>query len=280
MNNINPRSIKIYGNGGRMIPLSNAVDYPADLAENSIQIIGEEDGSFDSSDYILFYAEGVDNWSAENLTHLNLYETKSYYYVTAQGSFGKRMEVMPEINSAATSITKYDFNYFYEKDLVNIVRLGRRWFGEDFSFNNEQTFDFKIPNIDIAIPLKIEVVAAANSLSNSTLSVKVNGTDSGTLNFAGLGGNSDDGFNENTALISAPAVADVSVNLSFNNNGVPSAKGYLDFITVKERQIFLVLGSNIGFSTMQHPIQKVLESINFHPQILFLKFGILLIFIM
>lgn len=247
MNNINPRSIKIYGNGGRMIPLSNAVDYPADLAENSIQIIGEEDGSFDSSDYILFYAEGVDNWSAENLTHLNLYETKSYYYVTAQGSFGKRMEVMPEINSAATSITKYDFNYFYEKDLVNIVRLGRRWFGEDFSFNNEQTFDFKIPNIDIAIPLKIEVVAAANSLSNSTLSVKVNGTDSGTLNFAGLGGNSDDGFNENTALISAPAVADVSVNLSFNNNGVPSAKGYLDFITVKGKANLSGFGKQYRF---------------------------------
>lgn len=47
LNNINPKNIKIYGNGGRMIPLSNAVDYPSDLEENSIQIVGEEDGSFE-----------------------------------------------------------------------------------------------------------------------------------------------------------------------------------------------------------------------------------------
>lgn len=247
MNNINPRSIKIYGNGGRMIPLSNAIDYPSDLAENAIQIIGEEDGSFDSSDYILFYAEGVDNWSAENYTHLNLYDTKSYYYVTAQGGFGKRMEVMPEISSTATSITDYDFSAFYEKDLINIVRLGRRWFGDDFNFNNEQTFDFDIPNINVTSPLQIQVVAAASSLNSSILNVKVNGVDSGSLNFIGIGANSDAGYDENSTLISAPAQANVAVKLSFNNNGVPSAKGYLDFITLKGKANLTGYGKQYRF---------------------------------
>ena len=247
MNNINPRSIKIYGNGGRMIPLSNAIDYPSDLAENAIQIIGEEDGSFDSSDYILFYAEGVDNWSAENYTHLNLYDTKSYYYVTAQGGFGKRMEVMPEISSTATSITDYDFSAFYEKDLINIVRLGRRWFGDDFNFNNEQTFDFNIPNINVTSPLQIQVVAAASSLNSSILNVKVNGVDSGSLNFIGIGANSDAGYDENSTLISAPAQANVAVKLSFNNNGVPSAKGYLDFITLKGKANLTGYGKQYRF---------------------------------
>lgn len=247
MNNINPRSIKIYGNGGRMIPLSNAIDYPSDLAENAIQIIGEEDGSFDSSDYILFYAEGVDNWSAENYTHLNLYDTKSYYYVTAQGGFGKRMEVMPEISSTATSITDYDFSAFYEKDLINIVRLGRRWFGDDFNFNNEQTFDFDIPNINVTSPLQIQVVAAASSLNSSILNVKVNGVDSGSLNFIGIGANSDAGYDENSTLISAPAQANVAVKLRFNNNGVPSAKGYLDFITLKGKANLTGYGKQYRF---------------------------------
>ena len=247
MNNINPRSIKIYGNGGRMIPLSNAIDYPSDLAENAIQIIGEEDGSFDSSDYILFYAEGVDNWSAENYTHLNLYDTKSYYYVTAQGGFGKRMEVMPEISSTAMSITDYDFSAFYEKDLINIVRLGRRWFGDDFNFNNEQTFDFDIPNINVTSPLQIQVVAAASSLNSSILNVKVNGVDSGSLNFIGIGANSDAGYDENSTLISAPAQANVAVKLSFNNNGVPSAKGYLDFITLKGKANLTGYGKQYRF---------------------------------
>ena len=79
MNSVNPNKIKIYGNGGRMLPLSNAIYYPNDLEENAIQIIGDQDGSFDNNDYILFYAEGVDNWSQENETHLNLYSDRSYY---------------------------------------------------------------------------------------------------------------------------------------------------------------------------------------------------------
>lgn len=56
---LDPRKIKLYGNGGRMIPLKNNVPYPADLTENAIQIAGEEDGVFDTADYILFYGEGL-----------------------------------------------------------------------------------------------------------------------------------------------------------------------------------------------------------------------------
>lgn len=232
MNNLNPRSIKIYGNGGRMIPLSNAIDYPSDLEENAIQVIGEEDGTFDNNDYILFYAEGFDNWSAENLTHLNLYDTKSYYYINTQGALGKRMSVMPEITSPATAITTYDFYDFHEKDLINIVRLGRRWFGEDFSFNNEQTFNFSLPNFVPNSQLQIQIVGAATSINASSLAVNLNGATVSNLNFAGLGADTDSGFTLDSKLFSVPASADVALELSYNNNGVPNAKGYLDYISV------------------------------------------------
>ena len=59
--------------------------YPNDLEENAIQFIGEQDGVFNDSDYILFYAEGVDNWNEESLTHVNLFSDRSYYYVTYGG---------------------------------------------------------------------------------------------------------------------------------------------------------------------------------------------------
>jgi len=60
---IDPRKLKIYGNGGRMLPILNSVSYPMDLAENAIEFVGENDGSFDDGDYILMYCEGMDNWS-------------------------------------------------------------------------------------------------------------------------------------------------------------------------------------------------------------------------
>jgi hypothetical protein len=247
LNNVNPRNLKIYGNGGRMVPLSNSVDYPADLIENAIQIVGEEDGSFDNTDYILFYAEGVDNWSEENFTHLNLYATKSYYYISAQGGLGKRIAVMPEVTATTTAITSYDFFDFYEKDLINIVRLGRRWFGDDFSFNNDQTFNFSIPNFNASTPLNIRVVAAASSLNTSTLNVKLNGIDSGSLNFSGLGASGDIGFSENSTITSTPAALNVAVKLSYNNNGVPSAKAYLDFITVRGKANLIGFGKQYRF---------------------------------
>ena len=73
-----------------MLPLLNSTYYPSDLTENAITIIGEEDGIFNNEDYILFYAEGIDTWNEESQTNTNLYDTKSYYYVTAQGGDGKR----------------------------------------------------------------------------------------------------------------------------------------------------------------------------------------------
>ena len=71
--NVDPRIIKIYGAGGRMVPLLNSTSYPIDLEENSIQFIGESDGVFNDNDYILFYAEGVDVWNNESLTSVNFF---------------------------------------------------------------------------------------------------------------------------------------------------------------------------------------------------------------
>ena len=144
LNGVDARNIKIYGNGGRMLPLLNSTYYPEDLTENAIQIIGEADGSFDNSDYILFYAEGLDNWNQESLTHLNLFSDKSYYYITAQGSQGKRITNIAPISATATlTTTVFDDYQFHEIDKFNIARLGRRWFGEQFSSQNEQSFKFE-----------------------------------------------------------------------------------------------------------------------------------------
>ena len=246
LSSIDPRNIKIYGNGGRMAPLNNSIEYPSDNEENAIQVIGEEDGNFGTNDYILFYAEGFDNWSDENSTHLNLYDTKSYYYITVQGNSGKRIVSLPEISSAAVPITTYDSYNFYEKDLINIVRLGRRWFGDDFNLNNEKTFDFNIPNINTSFPLKIQVVAAAGSVNASFLNIKANGNDAGNLNFSGLG-STELGYNLNAKVFNIPATTDVKILLTYNNSGVPSAKAYLDYITLKGKSNLTGFGKQYRF---------------------------------
>ncbi len=247
---IDPKKIKIYGNGGRMLPLANSIAYPLDIAENAIQIIGESDGVFDNEDYILFYAEGVDTFNAESQTNVNLYDTKSYYYVTIQGEDGKRISTM--LQPSGTSIlntTLFDDYQFHELDLVNIVKLGRQWYGESFEIEDEQEFSFSIPNIDTTTPVKLSISGGAAAFITTFLEVAVNNQNLGKINFSALSANSSIKFNPasiptNTTI---PATENIKIKLNYNNNGVPGSKGYLDYIRLTSKRKLQGYGKQFHF---------------------------------
>ena len=249
VNSINPTKIKIYGNGGRMIPLSNSILYPYDMEENAIQVIGESDGSFDNNDYILFYGEGMDNWSSENETHLNLYADKSYYYINVEGLDGKRISTMNQPSSASTiNLSVFDDYQFHEVDLTNIGKLGRVWFGESFSINNEQTFDFNFPNIITTSPCQLTVHTGANSFAATSFAINVNGQNLGTINLPDVALNSGNEASQgylNSNVISAP---NLSVKLTYNNSGVPTSKAYLDYIIIKAKSYLVGYGKQFRFT--------------------------------
>jgi hypothetical protein len=232
--NVDPRKIKIFGNGGKMVPLLNSTYYPMDLAENAIQFNGEEDGVFDNNDYILFYAEGVDNWSTENQTNLNLYSERSYYYVTAQGNAGARIpEMIQPTGNSTTIINTFDDYKFHEVDNVNIVKTGRIWFGEQFSNDNEQEFEFNFPNIVTTIPLQISVHAAIASSVATNFKIEANSQTVGTINFPGINPNSSAEAIEGYLTNTATASENVTIKVTYDNNGVPNSRGYLDYINIK-----------------------------------------------
>jgi len=247
-----PRKLKIYGNGGRMLPLANSAFYPSDLEENAIQVIGESDGTFDSQDYILFYAEGLDNWSVDSRTHSNLYATKSYYYVTVKGGDGKRIPAMDPLLSSpdpVTSISIIDDYQFHEQDLTNVVRLGRAWFGEQFSIDEQQEFTFSIPDIVTSTPISLSVVGAAAAFTSTSFSVQANGQSVGNINFFGLTPNS--GLELSVAALPAnttfPAAENVTITLNYNNNGVPGSKGFLDYIILRSKRNLAGTGKQFRF---------------------------------
>ena len=132
-NNVNPRKIQIYGNGGQMLPERNSEFRYEDLAENAIYIEGESDGSFDSNDFILFYAKGPHDWNivpaSGTATHRqNLYSDKAYYFITVGSEDGKRIQAAPDINDAASiQVNTFDDFIFYENETVNLFAAGRRF---------------------------------------------------------------------------------------------------------------------------------------------------------
>ena len=250
LSGVNPKKIKLFGNGGRMLPLSNSIDYPIDLTENAIQIIGESDGVFNDEDYILFYAEGVDTWNQESQTNVNLYDTKSYYYITVQGDDGKRITNMTQPSGTANlSLTTFDDRQFYELDLVNIGRLGRKWFGEVFDITQDREFSFNFPNIDTSTPIKLSINTAAAAYTTTNFKVSANGQDVGTLSFPALVQYSGILFHESSlpSTTSIPASENVKIKLSYNNNGVPGSKGYLDKIIITAKRKLQGYGKQFPF---------------------------------
>ena len=71
VNSIDPRRLKIYGHGGRALPLLVSENEHFDPPQVSIQVIGEEDGSFDNNDSVLFYAESIYGFVEENNSNIN-----------------------------------------------------------------------------------------------------------------------------------------------------------------------------------------------------------------
>jgi hypothetical protein len=247
VNSVDPRNIKIFGNGGAMLPLLNSVPYPMDLTENAIKFIGEEDGRFDNEDYILFYAEGSKGYNAESNTNINAYTDKSYYFVNISGGTGKRIQPMMQPDASPTiSINSFQDYQYYEVDETNLVKLGRRWFGDRFDIENNKQYKFSFPNLINTEQVRVKVYAAAISDVATSMEIKVNNTTVSNLNFNPVNQTTlafGSAYNNNVSVTSSEIVID----LNYNNNGNPSSLGYLDYISIEATRALTFEGHQLCF---------------------------------
>lgn len=233
VDNVDPRTIKIYGNGGQMIPYSNAVAQPFDVMENAIKFVGEADGVFNNEDYILFYAQGPKEFNSESNTNINCYTDKTYYYIHVGTGYGKRIQpFMQPRGTVDMIIDTFEDYQFHEIDQYNLASLGRRWFGDRFDIQNQKTFQFDVPNLVASTPVKLKVYFASTSTTQSSLRIDVNGSAVSTLLISGVSGANlanEAIYVGNVNVLSQP----ISVNLNFDNQGNPSGVGYLDYVSVE-----------------------------------------------
>ncbi|MGL5113133.1 MAG: type IX secretion system sortase PorU, partial [Flavobacterium sp.] len=250
INSVDPRKIKVFGNGGRMIPLSNDNEYPTDLQETPIEIAGENDGIFNNEDYLLFYGEGTDTWNKESKTFNNLYEDNSYYYISISGETGKRIATINQpAGSPTLTLNRFDDTQFHEIDKININQLGRQWFGEKFDINNEQEFDFDFPNIDVAFPIKISTETASAGFAVTSFTITANNSPVGTITFAPITSNSSIAFQTGSLPASSTFVGSekTKIKYTYTNGGLPNAAGYLDYIKLIAKRKLTGYGKQFHF---------------------------------
>ncbi len=183
---IDPATLQIYGNGAGMLPEKNSDFRDDDLLENAITVEDGQDGSFNEGDYILFFGESQTKWDFVPLklafTHTNNnYSDTTFYFVTSSQRIGKRVsKILQSQNQITKTVTTFADYSVHEINPRNLMKSGAEWFGEEFLNNNTQYFQFVFPNIvqDYSNYFAAEVVARSENIS--PFKITING-DSITL---------------------------------------------------------------------------------------------------
>lgn len=254
-NTVDPRTIKIYNNSGKALPELNSAPRPADLNENAILVVGEEDGKFDDGDYILFYGRGNSFWDIDSdntsiKRFFNPYSSQNYYWITSGGQNGKRIQYKPEINGTAVSTQTSTVAFAdWEVDRINIGKTGRQSLGDNFSpsvltrsYINK--LDGRIDTVQIKYNFRF-VVAAPSSMN---VKISENGSPIFQQNLAGYTGQYRVGnehvFNAtyNNPLPQNRSILTVNVTPS-----TVSTIAYLDYFTIEYQKELKAFSDNLLF---------------------------------
>ncbi|MBI4536103.1 MAG: hypothetical protein HY708_07480, partial [Ignavibacteriae bacterium] len=242
LSGVDPRTLKIYGNGGRMLPENVQASRPIDLVENAIYVEGEADGRFDANDYVLFYGKGVrggvyDSVARTMRHYINLYSEVNYYWLTFGGATqGKRMQVQPSLTDPPGVIPdRFPDIAFVEEEKVNLISSGKEWLGQLLNPGGSFTHILPLPGLipNQSINYRYALVARSEPVPRFTVSESGTAIGSHTLTTVSYG--SDFGYAQwGTFSVSANVSLTNSIsqlNFAFSSASV-GASGWIDWVEV------------------------------------------------
>jgi hypothetical protein len=257
-NNLNPKKLHIYGNGGHLLPVLNSDFRYKDLQETAIYVEGEADGVFNENDFILFYAKGPHDWEVNSANQTashrqNIFSDASYYFITVNDNDGKRIQQKNLVTAPATSqITTFNDFTFYEKEEVNLFAIGNQWFGEGFNIENTRSFKIPFPNALSNANVSVRVRGVSTSSVASSMRVTVNGQDAFTLNYNAVNPSSLTKAVTSERITSLPNSSEIiDISMVYDNGGNPAAKTYLDFIEIIGEKQLKANGAQFSFRSFQ-----------------------------
>lgn len=231
----NPDEVSLYGNGGYMLPSLNSELAVDDL--NACQVIKSKDNL--GRDCIFFYSTGsiplIQNLENRRLKHQqNYYSTDTYFYLSDRGNVQPVVKEKEITTPADRQLLNFP-NYAYsEKELLNLIASGSRWFGEHFLAGSSQTVSFNLENPDLAIPAAFTISVAGKSSAANSLSISLNGKSENDISFQPIDVSdptvyyADDRVAEFSEILSSKTP---QVKLTYNATN-SSSDAWLDFVSV------------------------------------------------
>ena len=262
---VDPRQIRMYHNGGGVLPEMNAEARHDDLVEIPIYVYGESDGKFDNGDYILFYGRGPVCWkydaSRTSYYHQpNPYDDFSYAFVVTGLGEGKRIADSENISySANETVSQFIDRQVHELDEFNLFRVGRAYYGDKIDPNGLKYFDFSFPNVITSRPCKVKTAMAARNLTPASFDVMVDNVKKATYSVSTVTSVQVYGYDVGGWVSANPTSETVRVSLKYNATGA-SSEGYVDHVIVNAWRSLAFVGGQMQFRNPEASINnKVYE---------------------
>lgn len=242
-----PKSVYVYGYGGRMISEILSDNHPDDLP--ATPVVRKDDGS------ITFYAAGnttplASISSAMEFDHsINPYGDTSFYFLSDLPPADETaitdlsdISGMPVVNSTPVQLV-------HERDLLQCATSGREYLGEDFKTAKSQNFNFDLPD-NISGDARIRIRFGANtSGASSSFIVSVNGVrlPATTQDRIQSVTSSDQFYAVTTSVKDAENVGNsLTVGIEYSQAGVVSL-ARLDWIEVEYERALKLKNSELYF---------------------------------
>lgn len=263
--NMNPKHIRIFGNEGGMLPQNNGEQRPFDLKENAIVVEGEEDEKFDTQDYILFYADGPDQYRYDNeqdlfFYELNKYDRNNYYFLTISDETGLRVSEQADLGNNNELIETYTDFRFLEEEHINFLHSGREWWGR-LNAAGEKIINLPSENLAPEGTTKAYVEVLGQSTSTADFSVSLNDNIIGKLSpdvirnynvpayqYTMRGEEAKDIFEINNSAITENTL---QFKIKFQSTGGTISRGYYNKVLVQSDRQMIYSDSSFIFNTPQ-----------------------------
>jgi len=259
MNNLQKANIRLFGNGGGMLPEANSAPRTTDLQENAIFLSGAQSGTFGPNDFILFYGQSPNQWYFDPVHkvfnhEVHLYATENCYFLTTDNGPGKRIGAQPSLAGMPThTVSTFQDYAFHQRDLDNLIGSGRVWYGEVFDATLSRDFTFSFPDLVLTEPARLKSYTAARSTVNSSFTVSAgNGQLSQQItrifpaNYNGAYAN----FSVDSMWFNPAQPNQVKVTMTYNRP-VAGSRGWLNYIAVNAIRQLRFSGPQMAFRSAQ-----------------------------
>ncbi len=255
---LNSAKIRLFGNGGGILPEKNSEPRYDDLQENAIAVMDGGDGIFNAGDYFLFYGQGADKWVYDSVNQKflhqnNFYSDLNYYYINTDGEEGKRIGILPSSTETPNySVSGFNDYACHETDDTNLIKSGREYYGEQFDLQTSYDFTFPFPNLKNYENHRLDVKVAAKSTSTSSFIGSIGGEVLLTIVISGVSGSSEGEYARTVALGSEFNATgnEIKVNLKYNKSTNTSV-GWLDNIVLNVVREMVFPGGQMEFRSIE-----------------------------